>query len=96
MSFDKIYEDAKDLHVKKYVVYGDDNGDLYSDSDLQTRAKQVDIVDAFNKGLLMIVQGDISYIPVAMAVGLAGPVVKTVGGLIDEWNTDEKIISDRV
>lgn len=90
MSMNKVYEDAKDLHVKKYVVYGDEDGDLYIDSDLKTRAKKVDVVDAFNKGLLMIIQGENSYVPVTMS-GDKLYNVKAPDDAFGWWNIDENI-----
>lgn len=87
MSFNKIYEDAKDLHVKKYVVYGKAaDKKLYYESTYTTQVSANDAKDAFDKGLLMIVDGTTTLVPVAMST----TKVSTVGGTttaatITEW-----------
>lgn len=60
-----IYNDAKDLQVRKLVVYGKAaDHKLYIDSAYTKLAAEADIVDAFDKGMLLIVEATGSSLPV--------------------------------
>lgn len=80
----KIFEQAKDLHVRNYVVYGK-TGDkkLYYDAAYKTQVTQADLEDAFTKGALLVVDGANKLVPVALAAN----TVKTVGdtGTLTSW-----------
>lgn len=49
----KIYEQAKDLHVKSYMVYVSGNN-LYEDASVSIPVDAETIGDAFNKDLLLV------------------------------------------
>lgn len=70
-----IYEDAVDLNVRSYVVYGR-TGDkkLYIESDFKTQATKAEVEDAFKKGMLLVMDGSTILKPVVMT----GTTVKTV------------------
>ena len=71
-----IYNDAKDLQVRKFVVYGKAaDHKLYLDSAYKKLAAEADIVDAFDKGMLLIVEATGSSVPVFRTEG----TVYTVG-----------------
>lgn len=72
----KLFIDAKDKYVAKYVIYGDttDNKLYYSTGEDKEQVTQKDLEDAFVRGGLVIVVGDASFIPVSIAANK----VKTV------------------
>lgn len=72
-----IYEDAKDLNIRKHVVYGK-SGDkkLYYDEKYTKQVSKADAEDAFKKGMLLIMDTTTMLVPVAMT----GTAVKTVSG----------------
>lgn len=71
-----IYNDAKDLQVRKLVVYGKAaDHKLYVDSAYKNLAAEADVVDAFDKGMLLIVEATGSSIPVFRTEG----TVYTIG-----------------
>lgn len=78
----KIYEQAKDLHVRNYEVFGN-GGKLYYDAEFTKQVTQADMIDAFVKGALLIVVGADKMVPVV----LSGDAVKTVGedGALAFW-----------
>ncbi len=60
-----IYNDAKDLQVRKLVVYGKAaDHKLYIDSAYTKLAVEADVVDAFDKGMLLIVEATGSSLPI--------------------------------
>ena len=64
----KIYEQAKDLHVRKVVVYGNTtNNKVYVDEEKKTEAAKVDLVELFEKGMLLVSAGDDTMAPVAVS-----------------------------
>lgn len=70
-----IYEDAKDLNIRKFVVYGKTaDKKLYYESDFKTQVTQADAEDAFKKGMLLVMDTTTMLVPVSMA----GTTVKTV------------------
>ena len=50
---EKIYEQAKDLHVRGTIFYTSDNL-LYTDPGLKVRATKEEVIDAFCKGTMII------------------------------------------
>lgn len=81
VKMNKIFEQAKDLHVRNIVVYGnsEDNA-LYIDAEFTTQVKQVELEDAFMKGALLINDGTNILVPFA----LTDNMVTTIG---DSTNT---------
>lgn len=72
---EKIYEDAVDLNVRAYVVYGKTaDKKLYLEKDCKTQAAKAEVEDAFKKGMLLIMDGSNILKPISMA----GTTVKTV------------------
>lgn len=70
-----IYENSKDQHIRKLVVYGKTaDKKLYYESDFKTQVTKADAEDAFKKGMLLIMDTTTMLIPVSMA----GTTVKTV------------------
>ena len=70
-----IYENSKDQHIRKLVVYGKTaDKKLYYESDFKTQVTQADAEDAFKKGMLLIMDTTTMLIPVSMA----STTVKTV------------------
>jgi len=63
----KIYEQAKDLHVRKTVVYGNTtNNKVYVDAEKTTEALKADLVELFEKGMLLVSAGTDKLAPVAI------------------------------
>lgn len=65
---DKIYEQAKDLHVAAYIAYVK-KGDkyAYTDAECQKKFTTSELADAFKKGLLVIAEG-VTYTPTSCKV----------------------------
>lgn len=64
---DKIYQDAKDKNVASFVVYGKAaDGKLYKDADYNVEAPLAIVADAFKKRNLLILVGDVAYVPVKL------------------------------
>lgn len=63
----KIFDDAKDKNVAKFVVYGKaaDNK-VYYDSAYTTQVTQADLEDAFKKGRLIVMNSAVALVPVAL------------------------------
>lgn len=68
MAIDKIYEDAKDLHVADYILYAK-KGDtkLYTDEAFKVQAGTATALECFNKGCL-VKYDDGMYSPVSATV----------------------------
>ena len=80
----KIYEQAKDLHVRNYVVFGNTIDDkLYYEAEFTNQVTQADLEDAFVKGALLIDDAGVKFVPVS----LNGNEVCTVDaeGSLVEW-----------
>lgn len=76
---EKKYENATDLHVRSYVVYGK-SGKLYADKDGKKTLKKEELADAFLKGALVIMDGETALMPVsctASGIMTAGAEAKT-------------------
>lgn len=82
----RIYEDAKDLNIRKFVVYGKTaDKKLYYEPEYTTQVEQADAEDAFKKGMLLIIDGSITLMPISMT----GATIKTV----TETGTETKTTS---
>ena len=66
--FKKIFQNAKDKNVKGLIVYADTtDGKLYLEPAHTNQAKQADVKDAFEKGMLVIYSSDYTvYKPISM------------------------------
>lgn len=54
----KIWQDAKDKYVTAVVFYGNSSDDkLYEDAEFTVQAKEEDVLEAFLKGNLVVMQG---------------------------------------
>ena len=84
-----VREGAEDIHVRKYVAYGKvADHKLYLESDYKTQISKADAEYAFSRGMLMIIDGSNTLMPVSMT----GAKVVTVGGTASaatlvEWTT---------
>lgn len=72
---EKIFEDAGELNIRKFVVYGKTvDKKLYYESDFKTQVTKADAENAFKKGMLLIMDTTTMLAPISMA----GTTVKTV------------------
>ena len=63
----KIFDDAKHKNVAAFVVYGKAaDSKIYVDAEYETQATQADVEDAFNHGRLIVMNGDVALVPVAL------------------------------
>ena len=89
---DKIYQNFNDTNVRSYVVYGKTaDHKLYVNSVYETEAAKAEVIDAFEKGMLIIVDGSNKLVPVAMTASKLVTVsvsTSTVSGT--EWNIPSK------
>lgn len=73
---EKVFEQAKDLHVRNIVVYGDTSDNkLYREAEYKTEITTVELEDMFKKGALLINDGT----NLLVGVVFAGNQVKTLG-----------------
>ena len=64
---EKIYQNFNDTNIRSYVVYGKTaDHKLYIDNACKTEAVKAEVIDAFEKGMLIIVEGSNKLVPVAM------------------------------
>ena len=89
---DKIYQNFNDTNVRSYVVYGKTaDHKLDVNSVYETEAAKAEVIDAFEKGMLIIVDGSNKLVPVAMTASKLVTVsvsTSTVSGT--EWNIPSK------
>ena len=70
----KIYEKYSDLHVSGVMVYKKTaDAYAYSDSNKTVKIDAASLKDLFEKGVMIIVDGDVEYKPVSFSI------VETVG-----------------
>ena len=83
----KIYQNFKDTNVRSYVVFGKTaDHKLYIDEACKTEAVKAEVIDAFEKGMLTIVEGSNKLVPVAMtATKLVTVSVSTSAVSGTEW-----------
>ena len=63
----KIFEDANDQHVRNIIVYGKTaDHKLYTTSAKTTQVAQAVVEDAFAKGMLLVQEGDVFLVPIAL------------------------------
>jgi len=63
----KIFEDANDQHVRNIIVYGKTSDyKLYTTSAKTTQVAQAVVEDAFAKGMLLVQEGDVLRVPIAL------------------------------
>lgn len=63
----KIFDDAKHKNVSAFVVFAKAaDSKIYVDAEFEEQAKQADIEDAFNHGRLIVMNGDVALVPVAL------------------------------
>ena len=55
---EKIYEQAKDLHVVGIYVYANEDGTAYADAECTVAITVPELKDAFIKGAVILVSGD--------------------------------------
>lgn len=73
---ERIYDQAKDVHVATYILYGKTaDKKLYLESSYTTQVTKDALEDAFKKGRLLVFDGT-NYLT---AISLANGKVKTVG-----------------
>lgn len=86
---DKIYEDAKDLHVKSIYFYGKKSDHkLYYEPDFKKQVTKSDAGEFFKKGLLIIVNGETLLMPISMTGNKVYTIDKT-GEPTDEFSETE-------
>ena len=75
-----IFEQAKDLHVKSVILYGNPtDGNLYEDESFLIQVAAPKAFDLFSKGLLLVLVYGIIHVPVCMADGYVRIIWKTGG-----------------
>lgn len=67
---ESIYEKSKDLHIRKYVVYGkEEDTKLYADSSYKKTVSKTVLEEAFLLGALLVVDNNEYTVPVSYADG---------------------------
>lgn len=87
MITNSIFEQAKDLHVRNYVVYGkaDDNC-LYYDAEYTKPVTQADLEDAFIKGALLINNSSVLLVPIALSENTVTTFVDSETESFETWS----------
>lgn len=65
---EKIYENAKDVHVVASKVYVKTDGFAYADKDCKTKILTADLYEAFVKGMLIVDASGNEYKPISCAI----------------------------
>lgn len=74
-----VFEDAKDVHVRVYGVYGKvSDGKIYEDPTFKTQVEEEDLQNYFNKGMVISVT-DNNVTTVYTPVSISGNTVVTIG-----------------
>lgn len=74
----KFVEDAKDVHVRAYVVFGKaSDNTLYEDAELKTAVTEEDLNEYFKKGLVISVTVE-NTTTLFTPVSITGNIVSTV------------------
>lgn len=83
----KIYEQAKDLHVRSLVVFGKAaDHKLYANADFDKAVAAADVLDAFKKGMLVIDDNGVLKRPVSVDDGTYATVeVVSSAVAVVEW-----------
>ena len=86
----KIFEQAKDLHVRNIVVYGNEDKNLFYEASCENQVIEADLQDAFLKGCLLIKDGDNLFVPVSINANKVSVVAS--GASLVEYSA--KIVED--
>lgn len=82
---EKVFEQAKDLHVRNVIVYGNNaDNKLYREAEYKTEITTVELEDMFKKGALLINDGT----NLLVGVVFVGDQVKTfdaAGAALVAW-----------
>lgn len=83
----KIFNDAKDKNVANFVVYGKAaDSKVYYEAAYTNQVTQADLEDAFNKGRLIIMSGDVALVPVVLNANKVTTVALSSGSVAGtEW-----------
>lgn len=81
---EKLYENAGDLHVASYIVYGHTDGKVYADADHKKTITKEELEHVFKVGRLIVKDGS----DLMAAVGYGSTGVKT---LTKATNLDFKV-----
>lgn len=94
---ERFFEQAKDLHVKSVIFYGNPtDGKLYEDDSFLIPADMEKALDLFSKGLLLVLVDGIFLVPVSMDDGYVRVIWKT-GGIAPLFsNTKTYALNDYV
>lgn len=84
---DRFHEQAKDLHVKNYIVYGKTaDSKLYKEAAYTNQVDQADVEDAFKKGILIVKVGDKFYAPLVLNANKVSTIdLVSTTPTITEW-----------
>lgn len=66
MGTEKIFIDAEEKYLAGVVVYAHSDSKLYADATHRVAMVNDEVVNLFNKGLLIIKDGDTTYKPIAI------------------------------
>lgn len=81
-----IYEKSKDLHIRKYIVYGKkEDSKLYADSTYKVKVNKADIEAAFMLGALLIVDASEYTVPVAYSDGTVKTLSYSTAMTFKSW-----------
>lgn len=88
--YDKHYESYGDQHVRSVVAYGKAaDHKLYVDAKYTVKFLKADMVDAFQKGMLLVNDGTSLLRPVKLNGAKATTVEGTTSATGTEWTADE-------
>lgn len=79
---EKIFEQSKDLHVRSVIVFGDSDGNLWANEDpnFPISLDPVEVMDAFEKGMLVIKNDNSFERPISATGGSFITVVEEEAG----------------
>ena len=87
---ERIFEDADELNVRKFIVYGKTaDKKLYYEAAYTTQVTKADALNAIKKGMLLIIDGENILVPISMT----GAAVKTVTETTVSQTTTTSLVS---
>lgn len=88
---EKLYEQANDLHVRGIMFYPNSRGYAFLDQELEEKATQEEVIDAFVKGVMFISRDGHIYKPIDLDISEEGYVTAMYLTHIFGSNGDPKV-----
>lgn len=83
------YENGEDVNVRKYLAYGkSEDHKLYYDKEFTDPVTQDDAEDAMGKGMLLIIAGTATLVPLAMSGNTVATITGVDSAALIKWTVE--------